>query len=105
MVEQPDPQKSVVGSGKRPTKTAAGGCRMGSLGPTHLTLLLGAVILATAVGLVGSAVARRRKRRARRYFLLGFTCGFIAGVILQRRRRVLNGLQAVAAKLPRRMVT
>jgi uncharacterized membrane protein YfcA len=71
---------------------------MGSLGPTHLTLLLVAVILATVGGFVGSAVVVRRKRRARRYFLLGFACGFIAGLTLHRRRRVLNDLTAVARR-------
>ena len=78
---------------------------MGSFGPTHLTMLLVAVILATVCGFVGSAVARRRKRRARGYFLLGFSCGFIAGLILHRRRRILNDLAAVAGQLPRRMLT
>jgi hypothetical protein len=78
---------------------------MGSLGPTHLTLLLVAVILAAASGFVGSAVARRRKRRARGYFLLGFSCGFLAGLVMYTRRHILSDHKAVAAQLPRRMLT
>jgi hypothetical protein len=77
---------------------------MGSVDPTHLSLLLGAIMLAIASGFVGSAVARNRKRRIRRSLLLGFSCGFIAGVVLHRRRRFLNDLGAVAGQLPRRML-
>ena len=77
---------------------------MGSLGPTQLTLLLVAIVLAAVSGFVGSAVTRRRKRRARRYFVLGFSCGFIAGLILHRRHRILNDLAAFAGQLPRRML-
>jgi uncharacterized membrane protein YeaQ/YmgE (transglycosylase-associated protein family) len=76
---------------------------MGSLGSTQLTLLLAAIIVATLSGFVGSAVTRGRKRRARRYFLLGFSCGLIAGVVMQRRRRGLSDLGAVAVTLCRRV--
>ena len=70
---------------------------MGSLGPTHLiSLLLAVAIIASTGGFIASAVARRNKRRARGFFLLGFFCGFIAGPILRRRRRDLNALGAVA---------
>jgi uncharacterized membrane protein YeaQ/YmgE (transglycosylase-associated protein family) len=69
---------------------------MGSLGPTHLSLLLLAVaIIAATCGFIASAVARRTKRRARGFFVLGFFCGLIAGPILRRRRRGLNALGAV----------
>ena len=69
---------------------------MGSLGPTHLiSLLLAVAIIAATCGFIASAVARRNKRRARGFFLLGFFCGFIAGPILRRRRRDLNALGAV----------
>jgi uncharacterized membrane protein YeaQ/YmgE (transglycosylase-associated protein family) len=70
---------------------------MGSLGPTHLmSLLLAVAIIAATCGFIASAVARRNKRRARGFFVLGFFCGFIAGPILRRRRRGLNALGAVA---------
>ncbi len=57
---------------------------MGSLGPTHLiALLLGVAIIAAICGFVASAVARRNRRRARGFFLLGFFCGLMAGAILR----------------------
>ncbi len=70
---------------------------MGSVGPTHLAFLLLAVaIIAATCGFVASTVARRNKRRARGFFVLGFLCGFMASPILRRRRRGLNALGAVA---------
>jgi uncharacterized membrane protein YeaQ/YmgE (transglycosylase-associated protein family) len=70
---------------------------MASLGPTHLiSLLLAVAIIAVTCGFIASAVARRNKRRARGYFVLGFVCGLIAGPVLRRRRRGLNALAAVA---------
>ena len=70
---------------------------MGSLGPTHLIALLVAVaIIAAMCGFIASAVARRNKRRARGFFLLGFVCGLMAGAILRGRRRGLNALGALA---------
>jgi uncharacterized membrane protein YeaQ/YmgE (transglycosylase-associated protein family) len=70
---------------------------MGSLGPTQLiSLLLAVAIVAAICGFIASAVARRNKRRARGFFLLGFFCGWMAGAILRGRRRGLNALAAVA---------
>jgi uncharacterized membrane protein YeaQ/YmgE (transglycosylase-associated protein family) len=70
---------------------------MGSVGPTHLiSLLLAVAINAAICGFIASAVLRRKRRRARGLFLLGFLCGFIANPILRRRRRGLNMLGAVA---------
>jgi len=61
---------------------------MGSLGPTELiSLLLAVAIIAAICGFVASTVARRNKRRARRFFLLGFFCGLTTGAILRERRR------------------
>jgi hypothetical protein len=78
---------------------------MGSLGPTQLISLLMAVAAVAAVcGFVASTVVRRNKRRARRYILLGFSLGFIAGII-HSRRRALHSLAAVAGQLPRRVLT
>ena len=68
---------------------------MGSLGPTHLILLLLAVaIIAAICGFTASAV--RNKRRARGFFLLGFFSGWMAGAILRGRHQCLNALGAVA---------
>jgi uncharacterized membrane protein YjdF len=70
---------------------------MGSVGPTQLIVLLLAVAFISATGgFVASAIARRNKRRARGFFLLGFVCGFIARPILRRRLRGLNMLGVVA---------
>ena len=64
--------------------------------PMHLLWLLAAVTVFAAVcTFVGAAVARRRKRRARGFFVLGFFCGLTAGVILQRRRRGFHALGSV----------
>jgi hypothetical protein len=74
-----------------------GGCDMGSLGLTHLiSLLLAVAIVAATCGFIASAVVRRNKRHSRRFFLLGFFCGLMAGAILRGRRRRLNTLGAVA---------
>jgi hypothetical protein len=79
---------------------------MGSLGPTHLiSLLLAVAIIAATCGFIASAVARRNKRRARGFFLLGFFCGLIAGPILWRRRRGLNALGAVARSTDVRLLS
>ena len=68
---------------------------MGSLGPTHLiSLLLAVAIIAATCGFIASAVARRNERRTRGVFLLGFSCGWMAGSILRGRRRGLNALGA-----------
>lgn len=77
---------------------------MGSLGPAHLVaLLLVVAIVSATCGFTASAVARRHKKRARRVFLLGFVCGYVAGPVLRKRRRGLNALttavsQAVAGQ-------
>ena len=82
---------------------------MGSVGPTYLAFLLLAVaIIAATCGFVVSTVARRNKRRACGFFVLGFLCGFMASPILRRRRRGLNALGAVARLVdvrPARLLT
>ena len=56
---------------------------MGSLGTTHLiSLLLAVASIAATCGFIASAVARRRKRRARVFFIVGFFCGLMTGTIL-----------------------
>jgi hypothetical protein len=70
---------------------------MGLPGSAHLiSLLLAVEIIGTTCGFVPSAIARRKNRRARGFFLLGCVCGFTAGLILRRRLRGLNALGAVA---------
>jgi uncharacterized membrane protein YeaQ/YmgE (transglycosylase-associated protein family) len=60
---------------------------MGSLGPTQLiSLLLAVAIIGAICGFLASAVTRRKKRRARRLFLLGFFCGLMTGAIARERR-------------------
>src|ERR1700732_3929172 len=72
-------------------------CDMRSLGPTHLiALLLAVAIIAALCGFIASAVARRNKRRARRFFLVGFVCGLMAGQVLGGRRPHLRALRALA---------
>ena len=67
---------------------------MGSLGTTQLvSLLLAVAAVAALCGFVAST-ARRKKRRARGFFLLGFFSGLMAGTILRGRRRGLNLLGA-----------
>jgi hypothetical protein len=72
-----------------------GGCPMGSLGPTHLfSLLLVVAIIAATYRLFALPVARRNRRRARGFFLVGFFCGFMSCAILRRRHRRLQPLGA-----------
>jgi hypothetical protein len=49
-------------------------------------LLAGLAVIAAAWTLRRSTVARRNKRRARGFFVLGFLCGVSTGVMLKRRR-------------------
>jgi hypothetical protein len=58
---------------------------MGSLGTTQLTALLVAAVAAGVLcGFVASTIARRKKQRARRFFVAGLFCGFTAGVFVRR---------------------
>jgi hypothetical protein len=76
-----------------------GGCTMGSLGTTHLiSLLIAVAITATTCRFITSAVERRNKRCARRFFLLGFFCGWTTGAVLRGRRRGLKALRAAARR-------
>jgi hypothetical protein len=73
------------------------GVVMGSFALTQLiSLVLAVAAIGATGGFVASAVARRKKRRARGVFFLGFFCGLMAGSILLARRRGRNALGAVA---------
>jgi hypothetical protein len=70
---------------------------MGSLALAQLiSLVLAVAAIGATGGFVASAVARRKKRRARGVFFLGFFCGLMAGSILLARRRGRKALGAVA---------
>jgi hypothetical protein len=74
---------------------------MQAVGPTQLIVLLVAVaVVAAASGFLGSIVVRRRKRRARGVFVLGFLCGVTASALLRTRRRIRHALgQVVGIRL------
>jgi hypothetical protein len=62
---------------------------MWAIGPTHvIALLLVVAALASVSGYLGSALARRKKRRSRAYFTVGFVCGLTTGAILRGRSRL-----------------
>jgi hypothetical protein len=66
---------------------------MGSLGPMQVISLFVVVAGAAALcGFVGSTIARRKRQRARRSFIVGFFCGFTAGVVVRRRWREIGRL-------------
>lgn len=69
---------------------------MGSVGPMDLIFLLITVaVIAAVCGYVTSASERRNKRSARQFFMAGFGCGLVAGIVVKKRRqglRLLGGL-------------
>jgi hypothetical protein len=72
---------------------------MGSLGTTQLiSLLLAVATVAALCGFVAST-ARRKKRRTRGIFLVGFFCGLVAGGVLRGRRSDAGRLAARALSL------
>lgn len=79
---------------------------MQAVGPTQLIVLLVAVaIVAATSGFLGSVVVRRRKRRARGVFVLGFLCGVTAGTFLRTRRRIRHALGQGVGLRSRRVET
>jgi hypothetical protein len=71
---------------------------MGSFEPTHLMFLLFTVAVIAAIGgSIGSALARRRKRRTRT-FIAGIFCGFTLAAVLRQRRHGLTALGAAARR-------
>lgn len=55
--------------------------------PQAIFLLVAVAAIAAVCGHSASAIARRKKQGARRYFTVGFLCGFTAGVIVRRNWR------------------
>lgn len=69
----------------------------GSLGPMYMIALLLAVAIIGAIsGFIASAAVLRKRRRARRYFVLGLLCGLTTGAMLRRRRRAIGRLVTIA---------
>jgi hypothetical protein len=80
-------------------------CLVDSLDAIQLiALLLVVAIVAAIAGFVGSAIARRRRQRARRFFVLGFSCGLLTGRMLRRRRRRVVSIAPCTIRL-RRLAT
>jgi hypothetical protein len=70
---------------------------MGSLAVTQLvSLVLAVAAVGVTGGFIASAVVRRKKRRARGIFVLGFFCGLMAGSVLVARRRGQNTFATAA---------
>lgn len=66
---------------------------MGSLGPAQVISLLVAIAAAAALcGFLVSTIARRKRQRARRFYIVGFFCGFTAGVVVRRQWREIGRL-------------
>lgn len=65
---------------------------MGSLG-----VLLTVVTAAAISGYLAFTVARRKQARVRRYFLLGYACGFATVAVMRGRRRTLKVLRVLDA--------
>lgn len=55
--------------------------------PQAIFLLVAVAAIAAVCGHAATAIARRKKQRARRYLTVGFLCGFAAGVIVRRNWR------------------
>lgn len=79
---------------------------MQAVAPAQLVSLLVAAAVIVAMHLVLRwAVVRRNRRRARGFFVLGFSCGLLAGAFLRGRRRARRALRTVARRVghqPRR---
>jgi hypothetical protein len=75
---------------------------MGSLGPTHLVVLI--LVVAAVAGTAGffaAPVIRTNRRRARGFFVLGFVCGMTTAAVRRHKRRVLRVLDSAALPIGR----
>jgi hypothetical protein len=73
---------------------------MQAAGTTHLLPLLAAVALvAGASGFLGAVAMRRKSRRTRTIFTLGFVCGATAVAIFDVRRRGISALGTTYRRL------
>jgi hypothetical protein len=73
---------------------------LGSLETTDLLLaVLAIAIAAAACRFIAPTIARRNKRRARAYFLLGFGCGLLAGAVARRAPHRVNAWLRIARRL------
>ena len=74
---------------------------MGWLDPTHLMFLLVALAIVAALSLhVASVVAQAKRRRSRRFFVVGFSAGWVAATVFsaKRRRKTLHALMHYARR-------
>jgi hypothetical protein len=60
--------------------------------PQFIILLVTVSGTAALCGYTGSAIARRKKQRPQRSFIVGLLCGFTAGVMVRRRWRDIGRL-------------
>ena len=60
--------------------------------PQLITLLVVVAATAAVCGYTASAIAQRKKQRARRPFVTGFLFGFTAGVVVRRNWREVGRL-------------
>lgn len=68
---------------------------MQAVEPLHLlSAVVLMIVVAAATGFLVAARVLRRERRARGFFVLGFSCGVLTGAALRGRRQ---GLRALAA--------
>ena len=75
---------------------------MGWLEPTHLMILLVAIAVVAAIWIhTASVIAQAKRRRARRFFVLGFSAGWTAATIFGGRRRRPKTLQALVQHVKR----
>lgn len=75
---------------------------MGWLEPTHLMIVLVAIAIVAAIWIhTASVIAQAKKRRARRFFVLGFSVGWTAATVFGGRRRRPKTLQALVQQAKR----
>ncbi len=61
----------------------------------QMLLVVAVAAIAGTTGFLAAGVLQGQKRRARRFFVLGFVCGVTAGAVLKFRRRGLRAFGAL----------